>query len=427
MSQPNEDFQSTVMSQPTTQSQPAPKNTSYANVTSSLSFPRKDQAIILDSIDGITLREYLVSLSSLIPASSIRFISRISNARICIYLDSKKTADNLIDVKKKIMVKNITLEIRPLVTRNKRIVLSNVCPVIPNYIIEEKFKELKIQILSPISFVKIGVPDPGFAHILSFRRQLYISPEDEKHLPESFQVNFDGTNYWIYISSDSLKCFSCNTTGHIAKNCPKTEPTFPIIPQDMEVEKPINTKDTVVKNNDLESRPILNPTPIITQLSTDQKKNKRIHSPTTSESSKTETVKPVNLLSIPTEVLETDDDTHSTTSLEDTEIRKKMRKKLKKTDTKTDEDTWKEIKNNLIESEREVFPIDVDRFISLLDNTRGKKNIKEIVYSYTDNLRDLIKMCNILHIKLNTSLKYRCSRLTRKLHEILDSISTLST
>lgn len=412
MSQPNEDFQSTVMSQPTTQSQPAPKNTSYANVTSSLSFPRKDQAIILDSIDGITLREYLVSLSSLIPASSIRFISRISNARICIYLDSKKTADNLIDVKKKIMVKNITLEIRPLVTRNKRIVLSNVCPVIPNYIIEEKFKELKIQILSPISFVKIGVPDPGFSHILSFRRQLYISPEDEKHLPESFQVNFDGTNYWIYISSDSLKCFSCNTTGHIAKNCPKTEPTFPIIPQDMEVEKTINTKDTVVTD----------PTPIITQLSTDHKKNKRIHSPTTSESSKTETVKPVN---IPTAVLETDDDTHSTTSLEDTEIRKKMRKKLKKTDTRTDEDTWKEIKNNLIESEREVFPIDVDRFISLLDNTRGKKNIKEIVYSYTDNLRDLIKMCNILHIKLNTSLKYRCSRLTRKLHEILDSISTL--
>ncbi|KAA5618930.1 hypothetical protein F3H11_34425, partial [Pseudomonas aeruginosa] len=211
-------------SQKPTTSQPTmipstPKPSSYANVTSSTCFPKKDQAIILDSIDGITLKEYLVALSAITPAANIRFISRISNARICIYLDSKKTADNLIDKKVKVNIKSNALEIKPLITRNKRIVLSNVCPVIPNHIIEQKFEELRIKIMSPITFMKIGVSDPGFSHILSFRRQLFISPEDEIHLPESFQVTFEGTNYWIYTSTDALKCFSCNSLGHLAKNC----------------------------------------------------------------------------------------------------------------------------------------------------------------------------------------------------------------
>lgn len=29
--------------------------------------------------------------------------------------------------------------------------------------------------------MKVGIPDPGFSHIMSFRRQLYVSPEGEKY------------------------------------------------------------------------------------------------------------------------------------------------------------------------------------------------------------------------------------------------------
>lgn len=192
---------------------------SYANVTSKTSHPKKDQAIVLDSIDGIMLRDYLLSLSTVTKSTSIRFISRIANSRICVYMDSKQSADELVDNVKKIKVKDHNLEIRPLISRNKRIVLSNVCPVIPHEVLEEKFNQLNVKILSPITFMKVGIPDPGFSHIMSFRRQLYVSPEDEKILPESMQINFDDTNYWIYITNDSMKCFVCNGVGHLAKYC----------------------------------------------------------------------------------------------------------------------------------------------------------------------------------------------------------------
>lgn len=393
-------------SQKPTTSQPTmmpstPKPSSYANVTSSTCFPKKDQAIILDSIDGITLKEYLVALSAITPAANIRFISRISNARICIYLDSKKTADNLIDKKVKVNIKSNALEIKPLITRNKRIVLSNVCPVIPNHIIEQKFEELRIKIMSPITFMKIGVSDPGFSHILSFRRQLFISPEDEIHLPESFQVTFEGTNYWIYTSTDALKCFSCNSLGHLAKNCTQNE-------QNLEKE----TDNEITESfNELQGFSL--PTPL--------KGKKRIHSPTITESSKTGINEELQNDESDKMEFETDE-TGSNISIEDNvDINKKTQKKLKKTDTRTNEEIWDNIRENMTDLIKEnSFPINLDQFISLLENSSGKQNVRELVFSYTDNVKDLIKMCNKLHSKMNKSLKNRCSRLSRKLHELLN-------
>ena len=67
--------------------------------------------------------------------------------------------------------------------------------------------------------MKAGIPIPGFTHILSFRRQLYIKPEDMENLPETIQIDFEGTTYWIYVSSDAPVCFICKEQGHMAKQC----------------------------------------------------------------------------------------------------------------------------------------------------------------------------------------------------------------
>lgn len=426
--------QNPPMSQPPTKLQSTPNASSYANVTSSTCFPKKDQAIILDSIDGITLREYLIALSSITPTASIRFISRISNARICIYMDSKKTADNLIEEKKNITIKNNIVQIKPLITRNKRIVLSNVCPVIPNYVIEEKFQEFNIKMMSPLTFMKIGVTDPGFSHILSFRRQLYISPDDEKRLPESFQITFEGTNYWIYTSTDALKCFNCNTLGHLAKNCPQTIINIQDYPAtDTQKAKEIN--ETFNTNDDLIlARPhtdsvcpastthdFLQPSQI------NLKGKKRIHSPTITESSKTEISKQHTQEDDSDRMELETDETSSIISLEDIETQTKTKKKLKKTDPRTDEEIWKNIEDHMTELNNEnSFPINLDQYISLLDSSRGKQNIKELVYSYTDDIKELIKMCNKLHCKMNKSLKNRCSRLSRKLHEMLNPVPIIT-
>ncbi|KZC11070.1 hypothetical protein WN55_02618 [Dufourea novaeangliae] len=82
---------------------------SYANATKSESFPTKDQAIILLAVDGITINEYACAVGSIIGPKALRYISRISNGRICIYLDKKETVPKLIEKHKYITI-NTTLK-----------------------------------------------------------------------------------------------------------------------------------------------------------------------------------------------------------------------------------------------------------------------------------------------------------------------------
>ena len=66
---------------------------------------------------------------------------------------------------------------------------------------------------------------------------MYINPDDFAKLPESLQITYEGTNYWIYFSTDSPVCFLCKTEGHLAKQCKNdTEHTAPNV-QSLPVKK----------------------------------------------------------------------------------------------------------------------------------------------------------------------------------------------
>lgn len=183
-------------------------------------FPTKDQAIIIDSQEGLTIKDYVNSLSDIIDPSEIRFISRIANNRVCIFLSSQTIADNLTNNHKIIKIKNHELKLRPLLTKAKRIIISNVCPIIPHSVIENVFTTNNIKLASKISFVKAGIPGQGFSHIMSFRRQVYVSPEDIDRLTESTTVYYDGATYRIFFTTDEMSCFNCHQTGHLAGQCP---------------------------------------------------------------------------------------------------------------------------------------------------------------------------------------------------------------
>lgn len=196
---------------PSSQSSP-----SYSHITQADCFPKKDQAIIIDVIDNTQLKDYSQALAKVISSVQIRFISRISGNRVCAYVATKKLADELVEKHKVIHIQGQSLPIRPLITRNKRIIISNVCPAIPHYVLDDKLKELKIKLTSPMTFLRAGLAEPGFNYILSFRRQIYIAPDDI--IPDSLQINFEDTNYWIYLTADTMSCFLCKQQGHIAKN-----------------------------------------------------------------------------------------------------------------------------------------------------------------------------------------------------------------
>ena len=111
------------------------------------------------------------------------------------------------------------LEIRPLISRAKRIIISNACPIIPNGAILDELAKVNITPCSQITYIRAGINDPGFSHVLSFRRQMYINPEDFPRLSPSFSINTDGTDYFIYLSAEKMTCFLCNEEGHTAKHC----------------------------------------------------------------------------------------------------------------------------------------------------------------------------------------------------------------
>lgn len=218
----------------------------FANVTKNqfvINQPKKDQGIILNAIEGIQINEYIYEIGKLVEPKNILAASRLSNQRICLYLTSKIIVDNLLEKTTSLKIKGQITNIRRLITPSKKIVLSNVCPTIPNNIIEKELLKVGLKITSPIYFIRMGLPLPEYSHIISFRRYTYIIPNDNEQIPETILVNYDGDEYRIFIQSDYLKCYRCNKLGHIASNCTTTLENIQIIQTNTETlaESPAET------------------------------------------------------------------------------------------------------------------------------------------------------------------------------------------
>ena len=87
-----------------------------------------------------SLQDYALSIENLIGPKSVRYISKISNNRICAYLDRKETVLHLTNLHKTITAYNNVLNLRPMLTPAQRIILSDVSPVILNSEFEKIFK-----------------------------------------------------------------------------------------------------------------------------------------------------------------------------------------------------------------------------------------------------------------------------------------------
>ena len=99
----------------------------------------------------------------------------------------------------------------------QRIILSNIAPIIPNSAIENMFTRNNIKLYSKIIPLKAGITDPDLAHILSFRRQIYVDPKDVKRISSSFPEN---NTFKIFTTTEKQTCFNCNQGGHTVNYCP---------------------------------------------------------------------------------------------------------------------------------------------------------------------------------------------------------------
>lgn len=193
----------------------------YSNITKNhFAHPKKDQGIILNSLPDIKIKEYIIAIGNIVGPKNIIAASRVSNQRIGIYLSQKEIVEKLIAKHQIINIDNKEIAIRRLIAPSKKIILSNVSPSIPNETIEMTLKNLGAKITSPIYLIKAGFADPEYCHIVSYRRFLYINPEESATLQPSFLVNYESDSYRIFIQDDEIRCFICKELGHTASKCP---------------------------------------------------------------------------------------------------------------------------------------------------------------------------------------------------------------
>uniref|UniRef100_A0A6V7KQ38 CCHC-type domain-containing protein n=1 Tax=Bracon brevicornis TaxID=1563983 RepID=A0A6V7KQ38_9HYME len=255
------------MDSPTKVAPPATAN--YASAARNEVFPTEEQAVIIPAIEDTNTKIYAKAIASKVSSNSIRYIQKISNQRICCYLSTAEIANQLVEDIKSIEINGQQLPIRPLISKNKRIIISNAPPHIPHTYVEKLFSDHKIELKSQISFIKAGMNEEGLNHICCFRRQVLIKGDDVGKIPSQVRIQYNGTNYFVYIETDDIKCFNCKQHGHMARNCPTLSVNTDIHsnkPNDSEglkltqspIEMPHTSTSTTIENDNNDEIPQTN-------------------------------------------------------------------------------------------------------------------------------------------------------------------------
>ena len=368
----------------------------YSQVTKTPSFPKKEQAIILNINDNLKLSDYVIAVGNIIQAKNILFASRISNNRICIYLSTVELVDTITQ-QTSIKINGLDIGLRRLITPAKRLILSNVCPSIPHDILENEILKLGYTAVSPMSFLRAGISGDEYAHILSFRRQIYILPNNDIELPASIVIPYEGVSYRIFVSFDSVTCFICKGIGHIAKQCPaqalNANEITSGLPED------IVSTDTVEVANELISQEII----------TNENTAKRPPS--------SPTISPADLnLEDPTST-----QTSNFALPKDTRPTKKLKKSNSMENTSLS-DQMKPIESHINEAPNN-FILNFQQLTSFFEDSFGSSDPLSIAHTYTKDVPALLKMIhNIYPYLQHRSIKSRCTRLQKKIRKQLNLV-----
>lgn len=188
-----------------------------------LKTPKKDQGLIIESVDGLKIKQYLKAVGEIIGAENIIYASRLSRDRICLYLKSKDLINEITQNFDNISIDEHNLYIRPLMLRATKYYLNRVCPSIPSSYLHDKISEIGINITSMIQREKMSNDEGEFSHIFSFRRTFYGIPEKNTNIPESILLNFDQEQHRIFLSTEIKRCTNCHKIGHLVDVCRQKE------------------------------------------------------------------------------------------------------------------------------------------------------------------------------------------------------------
>lgn len=165
-----------------------------------------------------SVEECSLAVGEVVGHSYIKSASRMNSA-IVLFLETIEKANQVVE--QGIVIKDEHIGVFPLVNPAKKVVISNVPPLISDEVIERELARHG-QIVSAIKKIPLGCKSPLLKHVVSFRRQLFmILKGDVEELNIALKFKVEGFEYVIFATTETMKCFRCGETGHQVRFCSK--------------------------------------------------------------------------------------------------------------------------------------------------------------------------------------------------------------
>ena len=189
---------------------------SHSNVRDVENFKNvtRNNGVSFQAADNVSIQSYIDAFTTILPAKNVISASRISNGRIAVYLSTKEAVVDA--VQRGLAYSGSYLELTPLVRPTTRLTLSNVYPEIPNSVLVNNLSPF-CKIVSQIRPIPLGLKEKNLSHVMSFRRQLQVLINPNVTPPDYINFSFLGTNYRVFLSTETVRCFNCGEFGHIAR------------------------------------------------------------------------------------------------------------------------------------------------------------------------------------------------------------------
>lgn len=223
---------------------------SYSEITEVR--PKSNQAVVLELLKNneISNEKYIDALLEVVRPEEITHISRISRNRLCVYLTTAGKAAELVEVNKFVVVNNEQVKINYLIAKSVKVTISNADASISNTAIKRYLNHVcKIRTASSVSELKVNTSRDQLKNVHSFRRLVYIHPEDVNKLPSSQKFQGDGTTWNVFFNTGNPKCFLCGSEDHFAKQCKETDELTQSTPSQVKQDVDREDKDHDVANN----------------------------------------------------------------------------------------------------------------------------------------------------------------------------------
>lgn len=405
-------------------------NKTFSSIVQESRCPTRDQAIVVDSVDGFPLKDYALAIAKVVDPLNVIGFSRISQNRVCYYLNNKQLVDDLISKEAKITVGNSVLPVRPLNSRSVRIVISNVQLCIPDILIENELKNLGIITVSKLQHVKSGVNLPGFSHWRSFRRQVFVHPDSVNRVPPSLQITHEGISYHVYLTSANMTCAICSQEGHMAKYCKETgiQDVLPTSIRDNE-ESHDNSSSNFYEDTSISSTNPTNKIPIkksdkdsLKKFSTQTENmlaprshcaNDKNNTNTDPDTFKTNfTTLPARIPKRPLSSVSSEEEKSRPIKRNQMDNDTTMQKKIAPSNDSVSDDTYSQLlpAKELIDGNQEKYCLDFDTLLKLLQDMHGKpyKTSVETAQNFTSQIGALGELFRDVRKTIsNTRLKAR--------------------